>query len=302
MPIPAIPIVVGVLAGAGGLSLGALIRQPQINTLTAEIVKLQEELGRMQSLANDVMKDIEILKLKMQLQQNEDLLAQLNGRDELDIGYLVYAYGLKEYLEIKQNYLVDGKDITEAEALFVDSFTMFLDNKVTDDNNGLIQKRYIREYLKEKYSEEIKNLTPPDLNAVIVNLESKIEEAKAKAATDKEAKSQSAKARASTFSGITLGDALRFAWMDATFAVERKAYKIHRNRVRQSKDAAANGQQANKGPGAKEESVGKYYGLTFSDAIKEKWLDATFAVERKIYKIHRNRTKQTNDNKAGKKS
>ena len=273
MPIPAIPIVVGVLAGAGGLSLGALIRQPQINTLKAEIVKLQEELGRMQSLSNDVMKDIEILKLKMQLQQNEDLLAQLNGRDELDIGHLVYAYGLKEYLEIKQNYLVDGKDITEAEAIFVDSFTMFLDNKVTDDNNGLIQKRFIREYLKEKYSEEIKNLTPPDLNAVIVNLESKIEEAKAKAATDKEAKSQSAKARASTFSGITLGDALRFAWMDATFAVERKAYEIHRNRVKQSKVAATNSQQANKVPGAKEERVGKYYGVRPTDAIKFWWAD-----------------------------
>ncbi len=273
MPIPAIPIVVGVLAGAGGLSLGALIRQPQINTLKAEIVKLQEELGRMQSLSNDVMKDVEILKLKMQLQQNEDLLTQLNGRDELDIGRLVYAYGLKEYLEIKQNYLVDGKDITEAEAIFVDSFTMFLDNKVTDDNNGLIQKRYIREYLKEKYSEEIEDLTPPDLNAVIVNLESKIEKAKAKAATDKEAKSQSAKARASAFSGITLGDALRFAWMDATFAVERKAYEIHRNRIKQTKDAAANGQQANKGPVAKKERVGKYYGVRPTDAVKFWWAD-----------------------------
>jgi len=278
MPIPAIPIVVGVLAGAGGLSLGALIRQPQINTLKAEIVKLQEELGRMQSLANDVMKDIEILKLKMQLQQNEDLLTQLNGRDELDIGRLVYAYGLKEYLEIKQNYLVDGKDITEAEAIFVDSFAMFLDNKVTDDNNGLIQKKFIREYLKEKYSEEIENLTPPDLNAVIVNLESKIEKAKAKAATDKEAKSESAKARASTFSGITLGDALRFAWMDATFAVERKADEIHRNRVKQSKDAAANSQQANKVPGAKKERVGKYYGVRTTDAIKFWWADTKYTL------------------------
>lgn len=158
MPIPAIPIVVGILAGAGGLSLGALIRQPQINALKAQVTKLQKELADMHVLADKVMKDIEILKLKMQLQQNEDLLDQLKGKGELDLGHLVYAYGLKEYLEIKQSYLIEGKDITEAEAVFADSFAMFLDDKISDDENGIIQKKYIRGYLLEKYSAEINSL------------------------------------------------------------------------------------------------------------------------------------------------
>lgn len=35
--------------------------------------------------------------------------------------------------------------------------------------------------------------------------------------------------------------------------------------------------------------VGKYYGVRLIDAIKFAWLDATFAVERKIDKLHRNR-------------
>ena len=34
--------------------------------------------------------------------------------------------------------------------------------------------------------------------------------------------------------------------------------------------------------------VGKYYGVRPKDAIKFAWLDATFAVERKIDKLHRN--------------
>ena len=37
------------------------------------------------------------------------------------------------------------------------------------------------------------------------------------------------------------------------------------------------------------ERVGKYYGVRLIDAIKFAWLDATFAVERKIDKLHRNR-------------
>lgn len=42
----------------------------------------------------------------------------------------------------------------------------------------------------------------------------------------------------------------------------------------------------------KMERVGKYYGVCLIDAIKFTWLDATFAVERKIDKLHRNRVKR----------
>ena len=128
----------------------------------------------MQALARDVLKDIEILKLKMQLQQNEDLLAQLKGKDELDLGRLIYAYGLKEYLEIKQKFLLEGRDITEQEAAFADTFALFLDNRIPDSGNGAIQKRFLRGYLTEKYAAQINQLIPPDLEAVIAALESQL--------------------------------------------------------------------------------------------------------------------------------
>lgn len=40
------------------------------------------------------------------------------------------------------------------------------------------------------------------------------------------------------------------------------------------------------------ERVGKYYGVRLKDAIKFAWLDATFAVERKIDKLHRSRAQR----------
>lgn len=40
------------------------------------------------------------------------------------------------------------------------------------------------------------------------------------------------------------------------------------------------------------ERVGKYYGVRLKDAIKFAWLDATFAVERKIDKLHRSRVQR----------
>lgn len=45
----------------------------------------------------------------------------------------------------------------------------------------------------------------------------------------------------------------------------------------------------NKKEDKKMERVGKYYGVRLKDAIKFAWLDATFAVERKIDKLHRSR-------------
>lgn len=48
----------------------------------------------------------------------------------------------------------------------------------------------------------------------------------------------------------------------------------------------------NKKEDKKMERVGKYYGVRLIDAIKFAWLDATFAVERKIDKLHRNRVQR----------
>lgn len=176
MAIPAIAIVVGALAGSGGLVFGALIRQPQINKLKAQVVKLQEELDTMHLLVDDVIKDIQILKLNMQVQQNEDLLSELKGQGDTSIGKLVYAYGLKEYLEVKQKFLILKEDITEEQALFADAFSMFLDNRIPDDENGLIQKQFIRGYLLEKYGCQIDNLEVPDLKELLETLKQKCEE------------------------------------------------------------------------------------------------------------------------------
>lgn len=40
------------------------------------------------------------------------------------------------------------------------------------------------------------------------------------------------------------------------------------------------------------ERVGKYHGVRLRDAIKFAWMDATFAVEGKMDKLHRNRVQR----------
>lgn len=176
MPFPAVAVVAAILAGSGGLSLGALIRQPEINKLRAQVAKLQEELARIHVVVNDVMKDIEILRLKLRIEENDDLLRELKGDGNKTIGKIVYAYGLKEYLEVKQKYLILNEDISEQEAVFADAFAVFLENRVTDDDNGKTQMEYIKGYLYEKYGERIEHLEAPDLGRVVTTLEEKVKE------------------------------------------------------------------------------------------------------------------------------
>ncbi len=176
MAIPAIAIVAAALAASGGLTIGALGRQPQINALKAEVTRLQEELNHMHGIVKDVLKDIEILQLKMQLNNNADILEEFKGHGETNIGKLVYAYGLKEYIEIKQKFLILNQDIIESEAVFVDAFAMFLDNRTPEGENGDVQKRYIKGYLLEKYGKEIEENIVPDLNEATRVLEEKLKE------------------------------------------------------------------------------------------------------------------------------
>ena len=46
------------------------------------------------------------------------------------------------------------------------------------------------------------------------------------------------------------------------------------------------------------ERVGKYYGVRLIDAIKFAWLDATFAVERKMDKLQRDRVQRADSETA----
>lgn len=189
MAIPAVAIVVGILASTGGLSLGALIRQPEINRLKAEVRKLQEELEHMGHLVDSTLKDIEILQLRIQLEHNQDLLDELKGKGGADIGKLIYAYGLKEYLEVKVKYLILEEGISEKEAVFADSFSMFLNNNLPDGEDGLTQKRYIKGYLMEKFGKEIEEVIVPDLDTLLNQIKEKVDE-KAKQASTSHAEAE----------------------------------------------------------------------------------------------------------------
>ena len=185
-------IVAAILAGTGGVSIGALLRQPEINSLKAAIAKLQEELTRVNNLTNSTLKDIEIIRLKLKIESNEKLLQELKGTGTLKEGSIAYAYCLKEYIEIKIRFLLKNLDITQEQAEFVDAFSIILDDKVSKSEEEIRIKEFIKEFIFKKYKSEIDQLIVPDLKALLAQLKKEVEE-KGKEETSKHHDSSSFK-------------------------------------------------------------------------------------------------------------
>ena len=167
-------VATAIIGLGGGTTFGVLVRQPQVNKLQEQVRKLQEELKQMQLLVSNVQKDMEILRLKMQMDTQRDLLEAMQDQaseENCHLGTIIYAYGLKEYLELKLSYLLEHCDISEKEALFIDSFALSLDGKDTDKTI----KTFLREYLVGKYNEEIQTLEMPDLDSILRKIEAQLE-------------------------------------------------------------------------------------------------------------------------------
>lgn len=169
----ALTVIVGILSATGGGTIGALVRQPEINKMKTQIAVLQKEIEESHKLSEKVMKDVELFRLLVQTEKNKDVLYNL---DNEDYGKVLYAYGFYEYLLLKCNFLLDEVTLTEMEATFVDAFSLHLDNKMPAGEDGKKTNKFIKEYLNTKYAAKIKAGESPDIDGIIKIIESKISE------------------------------------------------------------------------------------------------------------------------------
>lgn len=183
-------IVVGILAFAGGATFGALVRQPEINKLKEQVKTLEIELSNMHDTVEDLVNDIELIRLAQDIKDNNELFEaakrKMEGASETDLGTLIYSYAFKEYLEIKVKFLIERKDISEEESIFLDSYTLFMQSRVEPDKQ-LDIKKFLKEYITDKYNDEISSKEFPDLRSIVATLDCKLEEYK-KAEEEKQEK------------------------------------------------------------------------------------------------------------------
>lgn len=157
-------IVAGLIGAAGGGAFIALLRQREINKLKTEIKVLQSEVEHSDKIVENVLRDIELLKVRAQLAENKEVLFSI---DNEDYGKALYAFGFYEYLELKYEILLKDKKISEEQSTFIDSFSHHLSGKELDELSEKKINDFIKNYLDQKYKSKVKNGEAPDFDNII---------------------------------------------------------------------------------------------------------------------------------------
>jgi len=159
MPIPVLLYVLG--AAIGGIAVGALARQPEINRLKNQIKKLQDEIQRLQKCIAEQQRQINELKIRF------NALKAWNFSKKIDTegcikGKILLLYALFEYLRIAQKKIEEANILEEEE-----SFFKIFDAIISGRGGSKEHFMEIKRYLIGKCSYEIKHFIPPDKDTIV---------------------------------------------------------------------------------------------------------------------------------------
>ena len=160
----AVECVVGILAALGGAVFGALSRQPEINSLNAQIDVLHKEVEKANSTVKGALRDIELLELKYHVSENKDIVFEENNED---YNRVLYAFGFYEYLRLKCDFLLEENDLMEEEIAFIDAYAIHISEEKIDEVQEREINKYIIQYINGKYGEKARNGEKPDFDSVI---------------------------------------------------------------------------------------------------------------------------------------
>jgi len=157
-----IPLLIPLVTAAGGLIIGALSRQPEINRLKQQVRVLLQEVERLHRLIDE--QDRQIKSLKMHLNS-------LKGYHRIQAlartkGAVMQQYAFKEYIDLCCEQ-AKNKGITDEEQLFYNIY----ENMLNGIDVAVDAKVFLKEYIMKRYGGQVEQLIEVDSNAIISRLE-----------------------------------------------------------------------------------------------------------------------------------
>jgi hypothetical protein len=149
-----IPLIVPILVGAGGLIAGMLVRQPEINRLKKQVKLLQAEIARLQIVLKEQTRQVSELKIRYNAIKSLHFLEKRKV-GKITRGTVIFQYAWREYLELTIHMARAGKPTEEEKHFFVIFETLISENDV-----GLVEKLFLKNYIASKYDHQIRNLIP----------------------------------------------------------------------------------------------------------------------------------------------
>jgi len=147
-----------------GTAIGALLRQPEINNLQAQVSALQIEVKRLNGLIDEQNRQINVLKLKYDTLQGMRSIEAAKAKNNLK-GAVMYSYCLKKYLDLQTRYNSPGGSLNSEESQYRECFSSELNGIAPKGDEGKILRHYLRTYIRQKYAVQIDDLIECDLTS-----------------------------------------------------------------------------------------------------------------------------------------
>ena len=160
--IPLIPI----LNLAGGLIIGALARQPEINRLKKQVKKLQNEIKRLQGVIREQKRQIGELKIRYDALKAWNFIEKAKVSSSLS-ARLMQMYCMKDYMELSV-LKVKENELSEQQSIFFNLFDKIVNNyaDITVEEFAELKK-----YIFSKYKKEMGQGVEPNLEQSFKDLE-----------------------------------------------------------------------------------------------------------------------------------
>lgn len=161
----AIAALAATLGGAGGMIVGALVRQPEINKLRKQVKRLQGDMDALKDVIEEQNSEIAELLFRYKALK----VIQFAKRRELksDIQEsLASQYAVSDYLQLLLSIASTGRDMEPEEAEFYRAFGKVL----VDKNTSEAEREAIKAFVWERHAAELKSMTPCDMQPILDKL------------------------------------------------------------------------------------------------------------------------------------
>lgn len=164
----AIPLIIPILTGIGGLVAGALSRQPEINRLKEQVKILQSEIIRLQGVIKEQQRQIEELKIRFNTLKASNFIEKKRILG-ITKGFLYLQYAFREYVELTI-VQARGKELRGDELRFYITFNCLMN----EQDMPVEERLFVAQYVSSIYKYQIDNLLPlsdSDQEALIKRVE-----------------------------------------------------------------------------------------------------------------------------------
>ena len=156
-------IAIGAALGlGGGVGIGLLLRQPEINKLHKQVKMLQGDVGRLQSVIEEQNQEIAQLIVEYKAVSVIHFFQRSAMKEEIE-DILLDQYAAADYLHLLLD-CVNGDYIMEPDDVrFYKSFGRMLSNEPIDYDD----EEFVKEYVRMRHSGQIRRLELCDTESVL---------------------------------------------------------------------------------------------------------------------------------------